>query len=104
MKKIIERWGAKNAGMFGSAGRASVIGLHLVSGIIVGCLAGYWLDEWLGTSPWLKIVFFFLGVAAGFRNAYLDARRLLEELEGKDGGSGNGGGNGKNEDKPETKD
>ena len=31
-------------GLFDSLGRASVMGLHMVSGIIVGCLLGYWLD------------------------------------------------------------
>ena len=36
-------------GLFDSLGRASVRGLHMVSGIIVGCLLGYWLDKWFGT-------------------------------------------------------
>ena len=39
-------------GLFDSLGRASVMGLHMVSGIIVGCLLGYWLDKWFGTYPW----------------------------------------------------
>lgn len=70
---------SKENGMFGAVGTASVIGLHMVSGILVGGVMGYFLDEWLGTDPWLKLVFFVLGVAAGFYNVYLDTQRLLRE-------------------------
>lgn len=83
MRRLIERWGAKQAGLLDGVGLASAIGLHLVSGIIVGGLIGYWLDRWLDTSPWLKIVFFALGVAAGFRNVYLDAKILIAAQEKK---------------------
>jgi Uncharacterized protein conserved in bacteria len=36
------------------------IGLHLVSGVIVGVAIGYFLDKYFGTSPYLTIIFFFL--------------------------------------------
>jgi len=42
----------------------------MVAGVGVGAFVGYWLDRWLGTSPWLLIVFFFLGSAAGMLNVY----------------------------------
>lgn len=41
---------------------------ELVAGILVGGFIGWMLDYWLGTKPWLSIVFFLLGVAAGFWN------------------------------------
>ncbi|MDR1242794.1 MAG: AtpZ/AtpI family protein [Deltaproteobacteria bacterium] len=66
--------------------RAGTIGLHMVSGVMAGFLIGYWLDKWLGTSPWLKLVFFVLGVAGGFRNVYLDAKILLKEQDAKNVG------------------
>ena len=53
------------------------IGLHLVSGVIVGVLIGYFLDNYFDTSPWLTIIFFFLGVAAGFRNMYKDVQKYV---------------------------
>lgn len=84
MKKFSERWNLKNGGLLDSVGTASVIGLHLVSGIIVGSVIGYFLDEWLGTGPWLKLVFFMLGLVAGFRNMYQDTKRLLRSQEKKD--------------------
>ncbi len=51
-------------------GMAFAVSSHLVAGLGVGALIGYWLDRWLGTSPWLLIAFFFLGAAAGMLNVY----------------------------------
>ncbi len=45
-------------------------GVELVAGVGVGTAAGYGLDKWLDTSPWLMIVFFLVGAAAGMLNAY----------------------------------
>ena len=64
---------------YDSLGRASVIGLHLVSGTLVGGAMGYGLDRWLGTSPWGLLFFLILGIIAGFRNAWRDARRVMQE-------------------------
>jgi ATP synthase protein I len=37
----------------------------LPSSIAVGLLIGYFLDKWLGTGPWLLLVFSLLGAASG---------------------------------------
>lgn len=55
----------------------STIGLHLVSGIVVGVLIGYYLDKFFNTSPLLTIVFFFFGIGAGFRNMYKDVQKYI---------------------------
>ena len=60
------------------------IGLHLVSGIIVGTFIGYMLDNYLKTSPWFTIIFFFLGIIAGFYNMYKDAKRYIEKEEAQE--------------------
>jgi ATP synthase protein I len=60
------------------------IGLHLVSGIVVGTLIGYYLDKFFNTSPWLTIIFFFFGIAAGFRNMYIDVKKYVASEEGED--------------------
>jgi ATP synthase protein I len=41
------------------------IGLLLPSSIAVGLFLGYYLDRWLGTAPWLLLIFTLLGVASG---------------------------------------
>jgi ATP synthase protein I len=46
------------------------IGVELVAAMVVAMGAGWLLDRWLGTKPWLMIVFFFLGSAAGIMNVY----------------------------------
>ncbi|WP_193183544.1 AtpZ/AtpI family protein [Nisaea sediminum] len=51
-------------------GMAMRIGVELVAGVGVGAGIGYLLDSWLGTAPWLLILFFFLGAAGGMMNVY----------------------------------
>jgi len=41
------------------------LGMTLPSAIIVGLFLGYWLDKWLGTAPWMLVVWTLLGVASG---------------------------------------
>ncbi len=38
----------------------------LVGGAAFGVLAGYFLDRWLGTSPWILIALSCVGIAVGF--------------------------------------
>lgn len=57
-------------------GYAFRIGVELVAGLAVGAGMGWLLDRWLGTSPWLLILFFFLGSGAGVLNVFRAARRM----------------------------
>ncbi len=43
-------------------------GSEFVSAVVVGAAIGWGLDRLLGTNPFLLIVFFFIGVAAGVWN------------------------------------
>ena len=83
-----------------AVGRASVIGLHMISGVAVGCGLGGLLDYLLGTGPWLLLLFFVLGVVAGLRNVWLDMRRVLQAQERADREKRPG--REKRADKPET--
>lgn len=56
------------------------VAVELVAGIAVGGLLGYALDAWLGTKPWLMVVFLFLGAAAGVMNAYRAAKGLDDSV------------------------
>ncbi|NBB83072.1 MAG: ATP synthase I [Alphaproteobacteria bacterium] len=52
------------------------IAVELAAAVIVGAGIGIVLDRWLGTSPWLLIVFFVVGCVAGFLNVYRTAQEL----------------------------
>lgn len=54
---------------------ASTVGIQLVLSTFVGFGMGYFLDKFLGTSPWLTGVFLILGIIAGFRELLRVARR-----------------------------
>jgi ATP synthase protein I len=46
------------------------IGVELVTAVIVSVGLGWAIDRWLGTRPWVMLVMFFLGIAAGMLNVY----------------------------------
>lgn len=46
------------------------VGVELVSTLIVGVVIGMLLDRWLGTTPWLLMLFVVLGGVAGVMNVY----------------------------------
>ncbi|SOB58427.1 conserved protein of unknown function [Pseudodesulfovibrio profundus] len=68
-------------------GTASTMGLHIVSAIIVGLTLGYFLDDYFGTKPYLIMIFFVLGVMAGFKMVWEDFRKLQRRQEGQQHGS-----------------
>lgn len=61
----------------GLLAHAGTMGLHLVSGPAVGFGIGWLLDDWLGSDPWMKAVFFFVGIISGFKLVYEDARKVI---------------------------
>ncbi len=78
----------KSAGpaYFNALSHAGTIGLHLVSGIAVGGIMGYFLDKWLETAPWGLFIMGAFGIIAGFKNVYTDTKRLIasQQEEQKD--------------------
>ena len=77
--KKIAKWRVLDPETSQAFGRVSLIGTHLVACTVVGLAMGYYLDEWLGTEPWLLLLFLFFGIAAGFKNVYTEARRMQQE-------------------------
>jgi ATP synthase protein I len=59
----------------------SVIGIQLAVSTIVGTGIGYLLDRWLGTEPWLLVLFFILGTVAGFREMFRTVSRASQDEE-----------------------
>lgn len=46
------------------------LGLRMAACIFVGVIAGKYLDRWLGTSPWLLLIFIVLGAISSFKVLY----------------------------------
>ena len=60
-------------------GNAFKLGTELVAAVAVGTIIGFILDSWFDTKPWLIIIFFFLGAAAGMSNVIRTANRMQKE-------------------------
>ena len=60
-------------------GSAFKLGTELVAAVAVGTIIGFILDSWFDTKPWLIIIFFFLGSAAGMLNVIRTAKRMQKE-------------------------
>jgi ATP synthase protein I len=66
---------------FRELGKYSALGLEMALSVLIGVAIGYYLDRWLGTAPWLMIVWIALGFAAGVRSLYRAAVRSGKDLE-----------------------
>ena len=60
-------------------GSAFKLGTELIAAVAVGTIIGFILDSWFDTKPWLIIIFFFLGAAAGMLNVIRTANRMQKE-------------------------
>ncbi len=81
--------------LYKSLGFLSSVGISLVAATFIGLAMGYYLDKWLGTSPWLTLIFLFIGIVSGFRNIYVLTTQELkrqEDEERKNDESGHGAG------------
>ncbi len=54
---------------------ASSIGLELGLSVAIGLLVGWWLDQHLGTQPWLMLLWLVFGLVAGFRGVVRAIKR-----------------------------
>jgi ATP synthase protein I len=52
---------------------------ELIVGVGVGGFIGWALDRWLGTTPWLLVLFVTLGFAAGLMNVIRAAQKAQAE-------------------------
>lgn len=62
----------------------STIGLEMGLSVVLGLLIGFGLDRWLGTAPWLLLLFLVFGFMAGFRRLFSLARDYQKEISKDD--------------------
>ena len=48
----------------------ATVGITFVVATAGATLGGYYLDRWLGTTPWFTLIGIGVGVAAGFRDLF----------------------------------
>jgi ATP synthase protein I len=53
----------------------------MVAASFIGLYIGIYLDEWLGSKPWMTIIWLVIGIAAGFRNIFIMTRRALRDQD-----------------------
>ena len=76
LKKELDNDNEKRGTFMGSAFK---LGTELVAAVAVGTIIGFILDTLFDTKPWLIIIFFFLGAAAGMLNVIRAANRMQKE-------------------------
>ena len=62
-----------------SFGKAFQLSTELVSAVLVATIIGFILDNWFDSKPWLIIIFFFIGVAAGIMNVMRSAKKMQKD-------------------------
>ena len=76
LKKELDNDNEKRGSFMGNAFK---LGTELVAAVAVGTIIGFILDTLFDTKPWLIIIFFFLGAAAGMLNVIRAANRMQKE-------------------------
>ena len=76
IKKQLDNDNEKRGSFMGNAFK---LGTELVAAVAVGTIIGFILDTLFDTKPWLIIIFFFLGAAAGMLNVIRAANRMQKE-------------------------
>ena len=76
IKKQLDNDNEKRGSFMGSAFK---LGTELVAAVAVGTIIGFILDTLFDTKPWIIIIFFFLGAAAGMLNVIRAANKMQKE-------------------------
>jgi ATP synthase protein I len=53
-----------------SLGMLATVGITFVVATAGATIGGYFVDRWLGTTPWFTLIGIAVGIAAGFRDLF----------------------------------
>lgn len=59
-----------------SLGMLATVGMTFVAATAGATLAGYFVDRWLGSSPWFTLIGLAIGIAAGFRELFRSVKAM----------------------------
>ena len=76
--KILDKSLYKDKDQPSPIGAAFKLSTELVASVAIGTIIGFILDNTFGTTPWLIIIFFFLGVVAGIVSVFRSAKNMQE--------------------------
>lgn len=84
---------SKGPGPWEILANAATIGLHLVCATFIGLAIGYYLEKWLCDlgycfKPWIMIFWLVAGIGAGFKNIYMEVRKINEHERKRDAEKG----------------
>ena len=65
-----------NRGIYRQLAKISIIGIEMVVSTFVGLAIGLYLDGLYETKPWLTIFFLIVGIIAGFKNIFLEIKKI----------------------------
>lgn len=62
-----------------SLGMLASVGITFVVATAGATIGGYFVDRWLGTTPWFTLIGIGVGVAAGFRDLFRSIKRAEQQ-------------------------
>lgn len=68
--------------IFRNLAMVSSMGISVALAIGIGAWFGLTLDDWFNTKPYFFYIFLLFGIAAGFKNIYVIARREIRKDDG----------------------
>lgn len=79
----------KNAAQYKSLGAFGTLGLEIVLSVLLGLWIGTKLDGWLGTSPWMAVLWFGFGCAAAVKAVHRSWRQMQAAAKREEAEEGN---------------
>ena len=70
---------AKEPSPWRSLATLATVGLTFVTATAGATVGGYFVDRWLGSTPWFTLIGIAVGIAAGFRELFRALRRAEQQ-------------------------
>lgn len=80
---VLLHMGVSEPSPWRTLGMLATVGITFVVSTAGATVGGYFLDRWLGTSPWLTLIGMGVGIAAGFRDLFRSIKQA--EKQERDG-------------------